>query len=334
LIFRDQERLKRILNDPARPVQLIFAGKAHPADEPGKSLIQTVYQLSRQPGFAGKVVFVEDYDANVARHLVSGVDVWLNNPRRPLEASGTSGQKAGLNGVPNFSVLDGWWSEGYEGENGWAIGAERDYHSESAQDEADALSLYATLEREIVPAYYDAAGDGPSSKWLQLMRASIASVGPAFSFDRMLKEYVVCYYAPAGKLGAQLLVADAAGARALADWEERVSAAWGGVRIEATGPASGEMTIGKPLPIRAVVLPNGLTPSDLAVELVFGKAVDGTLATATALPMRLVRNERDRLVYEAGFDCQESGQFAYGVRVRPDHPDLPNPFAANLLLWA
>ena len=155
LLFRDQERLKRILHNTDRPVQIIFSGKAHPADDPGKAFIQAIYQISKQPDFLGKAVFVEDYDANIARYLVSGADLWLNNPRRPLEASGTSGQKAGLNGVPNFSVLDGWWAEGFEGDNGWAIGAEREYPTEAAQDEADALSLYTTLENDIVPMFYD-----------------------------------------------------------------------------------------------------------------------------------------------------------------------------------
>ncbi len=154
LLFRDQERIKRLLHDPARPVQIIFSGKAHPADDPGMAFIQAICQMSKQPDFAGKILFVEDYDANVARHLVAGVDVWLNTPRRPLEASGTSGEKAGLNGVPNLSVLDGWWRESYDGHNGWAIGAEREYPNDTIQDEADALSLYSTLENVIVPLFY------------------------------------------------------------------------------------------------------------------------------------------------------------------------------------
>ncbi len=202
LIFRDQDRLKRILNHPQHPVQIVFAGKAHPADEPGKALIQTVYQLSRQPGFAGRIVFVEEYDANLARHLVSGVDVWLNNPRRPLEASGTSGQKAGLNGVPNLSVLDGWWCEGYNGRNGWAVGADRDYATEAAQDEADALSLYALLENEIVPLFYTRDEDGVPRGWLAVMRNAIASIAPAFSSHRMVKEYVTRLYLPVTKMQA------------------------------------------------------------------------------------------------------------------------------------
>ena len=214
LLFRDQERIKRLLHDPARPVQLIFSGKAHPADEPGKAFIQAVCQMSKQPDFAGKIIFVEDYDANIARHLVAGVDVWLNNPRRPLEASGTSGQKAGLNGVPNFSVLDGWWREGYDGHNGWAIGAEREYPNEAAQDEADALSLYSTLEKVIVPLFYERDAAGLPAGWLAMMRASISTVAPDFSFDRMLKEYVSKFYLPAGVLGRRVDGPNYAGARA------------------------------------------------------------------------------------------------------------------------
>ena len=258
------------MHDPDRPVQIIFSGKAHPADEPGKAFIQAIYQMSKQPDFAGKIVFVEDYDANIARHLVAGVDVWLNNPRRPLEASGTSGQKAGLNGVPNFSVLDGWWREGYDGQNGWAIGAEREYPNEAAQDEADALSLYSTLENVIVPLFYDRDAAGLPAGWLAMMRASMATVAPDFSFDRMLKEYVSKFYLPAGVLGRRVDGPSYAGARALAAWEDRVSAGWDRVSLTAAGPARGEMSVGKPLEVRATLQPGPLNPDDLAVELVFG----------------------------------------------------------------
>jgi starch phosphorylase len=198
LAFRDPERLKRLLNAPERPVQIIFAGKAHPDDQPGKELIRHIVQLSRQPGFSGKIVFVEDYDINLARALVQGVDVWLNNPRRPLEASGTSGQKAALNGVLNFSVLDGWWCEGYiAGVNGWAIGEARVWDDVSAQDAADAESLYTTLEREIVPLYFARDADGIPHGWVRMMKNAIKTIAPRFSTMRMVKEYVTRYYVPA-----------------------------------------------------------------------------------------------------------------------------------------
>lgn len=337
LLFQDQERLKRLLNNPDRPVQLIFSGKAHPADEPGKAFIQAIYQMSRKPGFAGKIVFVEDYDANIARHLVSGVDVWLNNPRRPLEASGTSGQKAGLNGIPNFSVLDGWWSEGYDGTNGWAIGAERQYPNEAAQDEADVLSLYAILEDEIVPLYYQRDENGIPRGWIAKMRASIQTVAPDYSLDRMLKDYVNKFYIPAGYLGAIVRADDFAGVHELTDWEQRVRAGWPQVSVTASGPERGEMTVTRPLHVRAAVRPGPLTPDDLAVELVYGHEQDGQMADATALAMERVDDPAGPagvLTYEAEFHTAESGKFTYGVRVRPSHANLPNPFVLGLVRWA
>jgi starch phosphorylase len=334
LLLRDQERLKRLLNDPERPVQFIFAGKAHPADEPGKAFIQTIYQLSRQPEYAGKILFVEDYDANIARHLVAGVDLWLNNPRRPLEASGTSGEKAGLNGVPNFSVLDGWWSEGYDGSNGWAIGAEREYATEAAQDEADGLSLYATLEDQIVPLFFALDAQGIPQGWLRVMRASIATIGPDYSFDRMLKEYFAKFYLPAAALGRQVGEGHFAGARELAGWEARVRAAWPQVVLSAEGPGRGEMTVGKPLVVRAALQAGGLAPDDLAVELVYGREAGGHLSDVAITPLRLQTGDQGVYHYEGAFDAAESGVFTYGVRVRPHHRYLPNPLAAYLMKWA
>jgi starch phosphorylase len=197
LIFRDMERLRRILLDPYRPVQLIFAGKAHPADEPGKHLIQQIVNTTKDHRLGGRIAFVQDYDMNLARFLVQGVDVWLNNPRRPREASGTSGQKAALNGAPNLSVLDGWWPEAYNGANGWAIGGKESYPSEEEQDDADANALYALLEEEVVPLYYQRDVDGVPRGWVQVMKESMRTVAPAFSMRRMLKEYVENMYAPA-----------------------------------------------------------------------------------------------------------------------------------------
>jgi starch phosphorylase len=196
LILRDIPRLLRILNNPARPVQIIYAGKAHPNDEPGKRLIQELYRLIKNADTAGRMVFIEDYDINVARHLVQGVDVWMNTPRRPYEASGTSGMKAALNGAINFSVLDGWWREAYDGTNGWAIGEDRAYDSPEEQDRIDCESLFNTLEHEIIPLYYDTDEDGIPHRWLQRAKASIATIAPRFSTRRMLKQYVEEIYAP------------------------------------------------------------------------------------------------------------------------------------------
>lgn len=197
LLFKDLERLKRILNHPDRPVQLIFAGKAHPADDPGKLFIQHVYQMSQQPEFIGKIVFIEEYDMCVARALVQGVDVWLNTPRRPHEASGTSGQKASLNGAPNLSILDGWWPEAFNGRNGWAIGEDREYPNQDEQDWLDAQQLYQLLENTVVPLFYERGSDGIPQGWMALSKEAIATVAPVFSTCRMVKEYVNTLYMPA-----------------------------------------------------------------------------------------------------------------------------------------
>jgi starch phosphorylase len=197
LIFHDVERLKRIVYGGGnRPVQFIFAGKAHPRDEPGKNFIREVYHRSHEAGLAGHLIFIEDYDMNVARQMVAGVDVWQNTPRRPLEASGTSGQKAGLNGCPNFSILDGWWAEGYNSKNGWAIGSDAEYDSEEARNHADAMSLYEILENEIVPAFYDRDNKGVPHRWIKLVKESIRTVAPQFSMTRMIKEYTNNLYVP------------------------------------------------------------------------------------------------------------------------------------------
>jgi starch phosphorylase len=205
LVLSDLPRLLELVNRPNQPVQIIFAGKAHPADEPGKQLIQEIYRTVEDSGNGGRLVFLEDYDINLARYLVQGVDVWLNTPRRPNEASGTSGQKAALNGVLNFSILDGWWREGFNGQNGWAIGEDRDFEDEQAQDEAEAESLYTILENEIIPLYYNHRAPGAlPNEWLRMVKESIRTLAPRFSMRRMLKEYMTDLYLPALQSDAQL----------------------------------------------------------------------------------------------------------------------------------
>jgi starch phosphorylase len=198
LIFHDTERLKRIVHgDGVRPLQFIFAGKAHPRDEPGKNFIREVYHRSHEAGLAGHLIFLEDYDMNVARHMVAGVDVWLNTPRRPMEASGTSGQKAAINGSPNCSILDGWWAEGYNGKNGWSLGdAEAEYANEYDQNHADATSIYETLEQEVVPLFYRRDANGIPGEWMQMVREAIRTIAPQFSMSRMIKEYTTDLYIP------------------------------------------------------------------------------------------------------------------------------------------
>ena len=194
LILHDIERLKSLLNDPWRPIQIIFAGKAHPADDPGKRLLQRIFQTATNPSMGGRIAFLEDYGEQFAQYMVHGVDVWLNNPVPPMEASGTSGMKAALNGVPHLSILDGWWIEGFNGKNGWAFGHE---HSAEDRDRADAAALYDLLEKEIIPLYYRPSEDGIPCDWVRVMKESIKSNGAAFSARRMVKEYINKFYAPA-----------------------------------------------------------------------------------------------------------------------------------------
>jgi starch phosphorylase len=196
LIFRDPGRLRALLCDPRRPIQIVFAGKAHPADEPGKHMLQEVYRAAEDRGFAGRIAFVEDYGLHAAQHLVQGVDVWLNTPRPPLEASGTSGEKAALNAVPSLSVLDGWWAEGYDGTNGWKIGSPDPGPDGDERDAADAADLYRCLEEEVVPAYYERNPDGSPERWLAIMRSTLKTLIPRFSARRMVKEYIDVLYRP------------------------------------------------------------------------------------------------------------------------------------------
>ena len=334
LIFRDMERLKRIVNDPERPVQIIFAGKAHPADGPGKALIEQVYRFSRSDAFRGKVIFLENYDINMARYLVSGTDVWLNNPIRPHEASGTSGQKAALNGQPNFSVLDGWWAEGFNGRNGWAIGEEREYHDANAQDEADSLSLYSTLEDEVIPTYYEQSESGIPHRWIGIMKEAIITCAPAFSMRRMVKEYTTRFYVPEIQEGLRIEQDRYEQARVLATWKEKVRKAWPGLELYADGRRDGQISLGEGIDMRAWVRGDNLRPEDLTIEVVYGEANDDQVAIQHTLPMEYIKRELDgSLRYELRLRPPESGSIAYGVRALPNHPALANKHEMGLVRW-
>ncbi len=335
LLFRDLERFRRLLQDSSHPVQVIFAGKAHPADEPGKALIQQVYRLSRQPGFAGRVVFLEDYDMDMARKLVSGVDLWLNNPIRPYEASGTSGQKASLNGVPNCSILDGWWVEGYNGRNGWAFGEQREYQSTELQAEADALALYAVLEQEIIPLFFERDAQGLPTRWLRIMKEAIRTVAPQFSMRRMVKEYTERLYVP-GERQAQRITQDHyALARSLAGWKKQVIQAWPETSISATGPTEGQIAIGQSIDIIAYARLASLRPEDVLVEVVYGHDEDGRMSGSIYQRMEQDGQESDGSYrYRARILPQSGGSFVYGVRLLPAHPALLDRHEMGLVRWA
>jgi starch phosphorylase len=335
LIFRDLERSRRLLLSPDRPVQIIFAGKAHPADEPGKALIQQVYRLSRQPGFAGRIVFLEDYDMEMARKLVSGVDLWLNNPIRPYEASGTSGQKASLNGVPNCSILDGWWVEGYNGKNGWAFGEQREYQNAELQAEADALALYAVLEQEIIPLFFERDAQGIPQGWLRVMKEAIRTITPQFSMQRMVKEYTDQYYIPGEQQYQRIAQDHYSLARSLAAWKQQVIQAWPQVGIWATGPTEGQVAIGQSIDVTAYLRLAGLRPEDVLVEVVYGQDEDGHLRGTTYQRMEQDGQEQDGSYrYRTRILPQSGGSFVYGVRALPTHPALLDRHEMGLVHWA
>jgi starch phosphorylase len=335
LVFRDLDRLHRILSDADRPVQLVFSGKAHPADEAGQALIKRIDDLGRDPRFAGRVLFVEDYDMAVGRALVRGVDVWLNNPRRPLEASGTSGQKAAMNGVLNLSILDGWWPEGYDGRNGWAVGNGGGYADEDRADAADADALYDLLEREVVPLYYQRDdGDVPRA-WMARSARAIATITPAFNAQRMVKDYVRDAYAPASRRGARMSENQHQRAIELASWRRRVHAGWSEVYFDADPAQGGVRRIGDEIEIDATFHPRELSDVDVRVEVVYGPERGELASDLHAVAMREVERYDDGgVLYRVRFAPEISGRLAYGVRVYPVHPDLASPFDAHAIRWA
>ncbi len=335
LLFRNLERLKRIVSNPEKPLQIIFAGKAHPADDPGKALIEQIYKLSRSEEFRGKIVLLENYDIDMARYLVSGTDVWLNNPIRPYEASGTSGQKAALNGQPNCSILDGWWAEGYNGKNGWAIGQERDYHDLEVQAEDDSNSLYRILEDEIIPLFFDRGSDNIPHQWIGYMKEAIRSCAPQFSMRRMVKEYTTRYYVP--EIQQDMLVEQNhyERERALAHWKERINQSWNKLELYVDGRRDGQLSLGDGFDVHAWVRTTDLSPDDLLVELVYGEAKDETASAQFVLPMHYAKREHDGSYrYDVQLKPDESGSIAYNVRVIPYHKELTDKYSLGLIRWA
>jgi starch phosphorylase len=344
LLLRDPARLTRLLTDPARPVQVLFAGKAHPRDEPGKALIQQVVQLAQEPTLRRRIVFLEDYDTAVARTLVRGCDVWLNTPRRPEEASGTSGMKAAANGVLNLSTLDGWWDEAWSGRDpagipiGWSIGQGESYADRDEQDQIEAAALYDLLERDVVPTFYDRGIDGLPRGWIARMQASISYLVPLISSHRMVREYVERCYLPAAAQAHRLAADDLAPVRELAAWRARVEQAWPQIAVVAVEtPPRAELRVGDTTEVRARVHLGALEPTDLVVQLYVGRIdARGELSDGRPLPMQPTGRCGDAsYLYEAaGVPCPASGLHGYTVRVLPAHADLATPFQSGLITWA
>jgi starch phosphorylase len=344
LLLRDPERLKRILCDAKRPVQIIYAGKAHPRDGGGKDLIQRIVALARDPMFRRHIVFLEDQDMAVSRYLVQGCDIWLNTPLRPMEASGTSGMKAAANGALNLSTPDGWWDEAWhaprpDGESiGWAIGNGEPYHDPEQQDQVEAEALYDLLERDVVPTFYELGADRLPRRWIAQMKGSLKNLCPTFNTHRMVREYTERFYLPAFERFGRLEADSAAAARALASWLNLARREWPQVRVGPLedGPA-GTAKVGDLLGVRARVQLGALSPDDVTVELYLG-ALDnaGELMQPATFPMRCVAGPGNgEHIFEAtGVPCWRSGLQGYTVRVLPHHPDLAARFVPGLITWA
>jgi glycogen phosphorylase len=341
LIFKDLERLSAILNHKDQPVQFLFAGKAHPKDAGGKQLIADIIKQSRRPEFRRRVVFIEDYDMNVARTLVQGVDVWLNNPRRPMEASGTSGMKVCGNGGLNFSTLDGWWVEGYQGDNGFAIGSGEEYPDTEIQDLIESRALYDMLEKEIVPLFYRRGTDGLPRDWLRMMKRTISSLTPAFTTQRMVEEYVKQCYWPSNKRYLELTAEGLQRATDLAGWRQKLSQNWSQVRVEGVEAVGADpLHVGGELDVTARVRLGPLRPEDVEVQIYHGPvdslgdiADPQTVAIEPKFPPEPSANGDGVWIYRGRIPCRSSGQHGFNVRILPKNANLPHVFESGLAAW-
>jgi starch phosphorylase len=337
LLLRNPERLIKLLTDKDRPVQIIFAGKAHPHDNPGKDLIRQIIHFARRPEVRRRILFIEDYDMVVARYLVQGVDVWMNTPRRPMEASGTSGMKAGLNGAINLSVPDGWWDEAYTVNTGWAIGHGEEYADEAYQDEVESNDLYDLLEKEIVPLFYTRTEDGLPRGWISKMKTAMRSIGPEYNTNRMVREYTEQMYIPALKRHTLLTSDQLKHAKKLAVWKSQLAAAWHSVRIvEVNAEKNENLKVGDQFVVRAILELGSLKPEDVSVELFFGTLnAAGEIESPHVAPMehrQRTKGKPDEFV--ATITLESSGRIGHTVRVLPHHEDVENPFRLGLMQWA
>ena len=338
LIFKDLERITQILNNSDRPVQLIFAGKAHPADKQGQDLIKFIHDVSMMPQFKGKIFLLENYNIAMSRYLISGVDVWLNNPRRPMEASGTSGQKASVNGVINFSVLDGWWAEGYNQKNGWRIGFNSDYESYEVQDVTDSQNIYETLEQKIIPAYYNKEKNGISKEWLDYMKESIISTGGKYSTSRMLSDYTSQFYIPLCNLHNKYYK-DLSDVTRFNAWKNDMYRNWKDIKITQKEDNLNNIAIdaGKCITVRCQVeLPN-INPEHISVECYYGKILEnGVVEDISIIPMQQIKTKAENsknYEYETKIELKTGGNYGYTFRVMPKHEMLLESANMDLVKW-
>jgi starch phosphorylase len=327
LLFTDLERLSKIVNNPEKPVLFFFSGKAHPADGAGQGLIKRIYEISQRPEFLGKIIFLEDYDYQLARRLVSGVDIWMNTPTRPLEASGTSGEKAEMNGVVNLSVLDGWWVEGYRKGAGWALKQERTYENQAYQDQLDATTIYNLLENEIVPMYYDKDKNGLSKDWIQVVKNSIATIAPHYTMKRQLDDYYSKFYTKLAARSAKVNAKDYQLAKDIALWKETVAERWDSIEVvsrNAKGFDDGAET-GKSYTIQYVINEQGLNDA-VGLELVSLKNDQDPSDRRINFikPFKMVKKEGNNYTFECEFSTSMAGNWKACVRMFPKNDLLPH----------
>ena len=335
LLLSDKERLKKILSHPERPVQLVIAGKAHPRDDAGKELIQELAHFIHHEGGRARMVFLEDYDMSVARSLVQGVDVWLNNPRRPMEASGTSGMKVVPNGGLNFSVLDGWWDEAYDPSVGWAIGERYGYPDEAQQDWSDSRALYHVLETEIAPRFYSSIDSNVPKEWVEMIKLSIMKLAPAFSTGRMVAEYTSRFYMPSAGYFHGLTDNGLDRARAAMEWRDRIRKDWGEVNILSVSDTAGmSNTLGTNFEVRANVHLGSISPNEVQVEALVGQiGPSRELSDLEKFPLEPLEGDDNCFAFVGTIPCVATGHRGYSVRVLPFHPDINVPGELNLVAW-
>ncbi len=334
LIFSDPERLKRLLGDPDRPVVIIFAGKAHPSDHPGQELIRTIHHYSMQPEFIGKIILLEGYDMALARKLVTGVDVWLNTPEYPMEASGTSGEKAAINGVLNLSVLDGWWGEGYNGRNGWAIAPHSPDFDPAFRDAQEATDMLDIIEHEVIPTFYTRDQHGYSRKWVGMSREAMKSCIPQFNSMRMVNDYVQQFYSAARNHCVRLQSRNREEAKELAHWKRKIREHWEKVSAERLDEARPWLQYGHTLPIRVRVFLDGLSPEDVAVECVVGHTDDqGVFHQEAVYPLQHQEQDGKSHIFVLDLQPDECGLKTYRLRLYPHHRLLSHPFEMGYLIW-
>lgn len=336
LIFRDIERLTKILTNAKTPVQIIFAGKAHPKDNAGKEFIKEVFRIAQGADLRNNLVFVEDYDLNTAHYLVQGVDVWLNNPIRPLEASGTSGMKVNFNGGLNCSIMDGWWDEKADADNGWMIGRGEEYENADYRDAVEAGQLYDILENDMVPLYYKLGKDGLPHEWIKKMKTSMQTLCPVFNTNRMVMEYTEKFYKPGGAQFFKLSADSFAKAKSIARWKERLVKGWSNVKvIEINTGDSGDIKVSGSIKVEAVIDPDGLSHEDLLVEIYYGYQRGKTeLESTNTVKMEFKGNRDKNFLFEGTIKPDASGTVSYTVRILPRNPDLNVKFLPGFIKWS